>query len=137
MRMRKGLRSIGIAALVYVSAAGAVSLHAAQDAVTPPTSLENALPPGADAEYIWKNNCATCHALDGSGAPQSIVGFAMPFSNGDSLPDFSDCTTNTVEPFGDWNAVIHRGGPIRGSASGIGPRSRVSVGHISTGSASP
>ena len=30
------------------------------------------------------------------------------------LPDFTDCPTNTVEPFGDWNSVIHRGGPIRG-----------------------
>ncbi len=110
----RGTRSIGIAALLYAGVAGAVSLHAAQDLVTPPTSLEKALPPAADGEYIWKNNCATCHALDGTGSPQSVVGFTMPFPNGDSLPDFSDCTTNTVEPFADWNAVIHRGGPIRG-----------------------
>lgn len=114
MRRAAGIRSIGFAALVYAGVTGAVSLHAAQDPVTPPTSLEKALPAGADGEYIWKNNCATCHAIDGTGSPQSVVGFKMPFPNGDSLPDFSDCTTNTVEPFSDWNAVVHRGGPIRG-----------------------
>ena len=105
---------MAIAALLYAGVAGVVSVQAAQDAVTPPTSLEKALPAGADGEYIWKNNCATCHGIDGSGSPQSVVGFKMPFPNGDSLPDFSDCTTNSVEPFSDWNAVVHRGGPIRG-----------------------
>jgi mono/diheme cytochrome c family protein len=113
-RPARGISSIGIAALLYVCVTGAVSLHAAQDATTPPTSLANALPPGADSEYIWKNNCATCHAVDGTGSPQSVIGFTQPFPNGDSLPDFTDCTTNTVEPFADWNSVIHRGGPIRG-----------------------
>ena len=114
LRTNSGLRSIAIAALLYLGVAGAVSLHAAQDPVTPPTSLEKALPPGADAEYLWKNNCATCHAIDGTGSPQSILGFTQPLPNGDSLPDFTDCATNTVEPFDVWNSVIHRGGPIRG-----------------------
>ena len=107
MRSR-GLTSILGAALVYVCVAGAISLHAAQDATTPPTSLANALPADADGEYIFKNNCATCHGLDGRGSPQTVVGFDVPF------PDFTDCSINTVEPFGDWNAVVHRGGPIRG-----------------------
>lgn len=106
--------AIGIAGIVYATVAGAVAVHAAQDPTTPPTSLANALPADATPEYIFKTNCATCHALDGTGSPASVVGFRMPFPNGDSLPDFTDCTTNTVEPFGDWNSVIHRGGPIRG-----------------------
>src|SRR6266850_1923372 len=93
----KGLASIAAAAIVYAGVAGAITLHAAQDATTPPTSLANALPPDADGEYIFKNNCATCHGPDGKGSPQSVIGFAAP------LPDFTDCPTNTVEPFGDWN----------------------------------
>jgi len=104
---RKGLASIAAAAMLY-GVAGAISLHAAQDATTPPTSLANALPPDADGEYIFKNNCATCHGPDGKGSPKSVIGFDAP------LPDFTDCPTNTVEPFGDWNSVVHRGGPIRG-----------------------
>ena len=110
----KGLTSIVLAAIVYAGVAGVISLHAAQDPTTPPTSLANALPPDATPEYIFQNNCATCHAADGTGNPLSVVGFTMPLPNGDSLPDFTDCTTNTVEPFADWNSVIHRGGPIRG-----------------------
>ena len=58
--LSRGLAAIVLAAVVYVGVAGAVSLHAAQDPTTPPTSLANALPPNADGEYIFKNNCATC-----------------------------------------------------------------------------
>jgi mono/diheme cytochrome c family protein len=97
-----------VAAFVYVCVAGVIALHAAQDATTPPTSLVNALPPDADGEYIFRNNCATCHGPDGTGSPQSVVGFDAP------LPDFSDCSTNTPEPAADWSSIIHRGGPIRG-----------------------
>lgn len=108
IQVDSGTTSIGIAALLYTMMSGAVLLHAAQDPSTPPTSLENALPPGATGQYIFTNNCATCHAVDGKGSPRSVVGFDAP------LPDFTDCTTNTVEPVGDWSSVIHRGGPIRG-----------------------
>lgn len=87
---------------------------AAQDAVTPPTSLAKALPPGASGEQIFRLACSTCHGLDGKGAPQSVVGFELPLPNGHDFPDFTDCTTNTVEPLADWVAVAHRGGPIRG-----------------------
>src|SRR3954467_11150129 len=104
----RGLTGVVLAATVYVGIAGVTSLKAAQDATTPPTSLANALPPDADGEYIFRNNCATCHGPDGKGSPQSVVGFDVP------LPDFSDCSTNTVETFGDWSAVVHRGGTIRG-----------------------
>jgi len=93
---------------MYVGVAGAVSLHAAQDATTPPTSLENALPANATGEDIFRMTCVTCHGLDGRGSPQSVVGFDVPF------PDFTDCSINTPEPAGDWSSVIHRGGTIRG-----------------------
>jgi len=58
--------------------------------------------------------CATCHAADGTGSPQHVVGFRLPLPNGHDLPDFTDCATNTPEPLADWNAVVHRGGRIRG-----------------------
>ena len=102
------ITSIAIAALIYVSATGAVSLHAAQDPVTPPTSLDNALPKDATGADIFRMTCSTCHGIDGKGSPQSVVGFDVPF------PDFTDCSVNTPEPGGDWSSVIHRGGPIRG-----------------------
>ena len=92
----------------------AASLHAAQDQVTPPTSLAAALPAEPTGEQIFRQSCATCHAVDGAGSPQSVVGFALPLPNGHDFPDFNDCPTNTVEPFGDWVAVATRGGPIRG-----------------------
>ena len=86
----------------------------AQDATTPPTSLEKALPADATGEQIFRATCVTCHAIDGKGSPSSVVGFALPLPNGHDFPDFTDCPTNTVEPLGDWVAVAARGGPIRG-----------------------
>jgi len=105
--------SIWVAALLFVWSARVASVKA-QDAVTPPTSLENALPADANGEQIFRATCATCHALDGKGSPRSVVGFAMPLPNGHDFPDFNDCPTNTVEPIGDWVAVVTRGGPVRG-----------------------
>jgi hypothetical protein len=90
-----------------------VSLHADQDLITPPTSLIAALPAEATGEEIFRQSCATCHAVDGSGSPQSVVGFALPLPNGHDFPDFNDCPTKTVEPLADWVAVATRGGPIR------------------------
>ena len=57
---------------------------------------------------IYQAACATCHGPDGRGSPPSVVGFSK------ELPDFSDCSINTVEQFNDWDAVVHRGGRIRG-----------------------
>jgi len=92
----------------------AASLHGAQDPITPPTSLTAALPAEPSGEQIFRQACATCHAVDGSGSPQSVVGFELPLPNGHGFPDFKDCPTNTVEPLGDWVAVTSRGGPVRG-----------------------
>src|SRR5262245_58558077 len=77
-----------------------VPVSAAQDPVTPPTSLENALPPDATGEQIFRQSCSTCHSIDGTGSPQAVLGFQIPLPNGHTLPDFNDCPTNTVEPLG-------------------------------------
>ena len=98
----------------YMACVAVASIHAAQDAETPPTSLTNALPPDATGAQIFQLACSTCHGADGTGSPQSVVGFALPLPNGHDFPDFTDCPTNTVEPLGDWVAVAMRGGPIRG-----------------------
>jgi hypothetical protein len=90
------------------------AVRAEQDVTTPPTSLGNALPDNATGEQIFQTACATCHAMDGRGSPSSVVGFDLPLPNGHAFPDFTDCPTNTVEPLGDWMAVAHRGGPVRG-----------------------
>jgi mono/diheme cytochrome c family protein len=114
IRPGKGVATIGIAALLYVSVASVVSLHAAQDATTPPTSLEHALPPNATGADIFRLACSTCHGADGTGSPQSVVGFALPLPDGHDFPDFTDCPTNTAEPFRSWNSIVHGGGPQRG-----------------------
>ena len=80
----------------------------------PPPSLANALPADATGEQIFGLACATCHAPDGTGSPEHVVGFRLPLPNGHDLPDFTDCSTNTVEPMADWMAVVHRGGTVRG-----------------------
>jgi hypothetical protein len=90
-----------------------VTAHA-QDATTPATSLTKALAADATGEQIFRTACVTCHAIDGRGASSSVVGFELPLPDGHVFPDFTDCSTNTVEPLGDWMAVAHRGGPIRG-----------------------
>lgn len=105
--------ALWMAAVLYASAITGVSLHAGQDVTTPPTSLANALPANATGEEIFRLTCAACHAANGAGAPQHVVGFPVPLPNGHTLPDFTDCSTNTAEPMGDWMAVVHRGGPVR------------------------
>ena len=93
-----------IAAALFIGVAAA-SLHA--QAVDPPATA-TAFPPGYTGKDIFELACSTCHALDGRGAPRSVVGFDL------ELPDFTDCTFATPEPLGDWFAVIHEGGPVRG-----------------------
>jgi mono/diheme cytochrome c family protein len=78
----------------------APSLAAAQTAVAP------AAPARTGAE-IYQDACAACHAPDGRGNPQAVVGFDVP------LPDFSDCLFATVEAAEGWEAVVHEGGPVR------------------------
>ena len=101
--------SLMLCALLCLWLAATVSVGAAQDG----SPLEQLLPADASGEEIYRQACAACHSVDGSGHPQSVVGFALPLSNGHELPDFTDCATNTVEPLADWVAVAHKGGPVR------------------------
>jgi mono/diheme cytochrome c family protein len=101
--------SLNLCALLCLWFAATVSVGAAQDRAP----LEHLLPADASGEEIYRQACAACHSFDGSGQPQSVVGFALPLSNGHELPDFTDCATNTVEPLADWVAVAHKGGPVR------------------------
>jgi cytochrome c553 len=59
-------------------------------------------------ETIFRTTCAACHGVDGAGAPQSTVGFAVP------LPNFTDCSATSAEMEVDWAATIRDGGPVRG-----------------------
>ena len=101
-------RSIPACALLFACIAGARSIQAAQAAQPQDTSLTSALPEGYTGKDIFTLACATCHGPDGKGSPQSVVGFDV------AMPDFTDCSVATPEPLGDWVAVIHNGGPIRG-----------------------
>ncbi len=101
--------SLSVCVLLCLVFAATVSLRAA----APGSAAESILPADAPGEEIYRQACAACHNFDGSGQPQSVVGFKLPLSNGHELPDFRECATNTVEPLADWMAVAHRGGPVR------------------------
>ena len=57
---------------------------------------------------LYRAACAACHAVDGTGAPRSLVVFDTP------IPDFTVCSFTSVEPYADWLAIAHQGGPVRG-----------------------
>ena len=102
MRSAEATTSIAVALLLWAAAA---SLQA--QAVDPPATA-TAFPSDYTGKDIYELACSTCHGLDGRGSPRSVVGFDL------DLPDFTDCTFATPEPLGDWFAVIHEGGPVRG-----------------------
>jgi mono/diheme cytochrome c family protein len=103
--------SLNLFALLCLSIAGTISVRASQAPAV--ASSEPLLRADVSGEEIYRQACAACHSVDGSGQPQSTVGFQLPLPNGHGFPDFNDCATNTVEPFADWIAVVHRGGPVR------------------------
>jgi mono/diheme cytochrome c family protein len=76
------------------------------DAQNSRPAAENSPRSGAD---LYRAGCAACHGLDGTGVPQSTLGF-----DDLGVPDFTDCAFGSVEPDGDWLAVTHDGGPARG-----------------------
>src|SRR5262245_40601387 len=75
---------------------------------------QDAVAPDATGEQIFRAACATCHAIDGKGSPPHLVGFSLPLANGHTLPDFSDCPTNSAETLPTWMAIVRGGGPARG-----------------------
>lgn len=103
--------ALAAVAIVYILVTG-VALGAAADQATPKTSSTRVVPADATGRQIFEAACAACHAQDGTGAPKNVVGFT-PLANGHDLPDFTDCSINTVEPLPDWVAVVHEGGPSR------------------------
>ena len=72
---------------------------------TPGLGAELADAPG---QTIYAASCANCHALDGRGLDRSLLAFE------EEIPDFTDCDFAAREPDGDWIAVAHEGGPVRG-----------------------
>jgi hypothetical protein len=63
--------------------------------------------PERSGAELYGAACAACHAIDGTGSPQTLVGFDDP------IPDFTDCSFATPEAAADWFAVAHAGGPVR------------------------
>src|SRR4030095_4636052 len=61
-------------------------------------------------EEIFKASCVGCHGQNGTGQPQTILGFEPP----STFPDFTDCNGSTRERTADCDAIIHEGGTIRG-----------------------
>ncbi|MFH1467112.1 MAG: cytochrome c [Pseudomonadota bacterium] len=90
--------------ILVIGSAAALCLAAAEPAESPPPA------PGAapDGRALFEANCAACHAVDGRGNPQPVVGFAQP------LPDLTDCDFTSREPAADWGGVVAEGGPLRG-----------------------
>ena len=68
--------------------------------------------PERTGEQIYQQACAACHAPDGKGQPQSILGFEPPAT----FPDFTDCAVGSPEPDYIWLAVVHWGGRGRGES---------------------
>lgn len=99
--------------LAIVAIVCALSARTAARTPRDSSAAESTLPADATGKDIYVAACATCHGIDGTGSPPSVVGFELPLPNGHDFPDFTDCATNTVEPLGDWMAVAHRGGPVR------------------------
>jgi mono/diheme cytochrome c family protein len=63
---------------------------------------------GLSGEQLYQASCANCHGADGEGLGQALLGFE------EEMPDFTDCDFAAREPDGDWIAVAHEGGPVRG-----------------------
>jgi len=88
--------------LVVVAASGSLGAQSPSSA-----GASGPLPPNPTGEDIYRAACLTCHGADGTGGAKEALGSVSP-------PDFTDCAFATAEQDGDWHAVVHEGGPIRG-----------------------
>lgn len=66
--------------------------------------------PWSEGRDLYQSACVACHGADGSGAPQTLIGFEKP----QTFPDFTECDQSAPEYTRDWKAVIRDGGPARG-----------------------
>jgi mono/diheme cytochrome c family protein len=125
-------RSFVLLVFLFLAALGSAWLSAAQ----PPAAQapSNALPPNASGADVYRAACATCHGVDGRGAPKAVLGFDT------EIRDFTECSFATVEPDPDWYAVVHEGGPIRALAREMpafgdaltSDQMRLALGHVRT-----
>lgn len=65
-------------------------------------------PPPKTGEELYIEACASCHGANGKGTPKDQLGLQV------QPPDFTECNFASREPDGDWIAIAHEGGPIRG-----------------------
>jgi cytochrome c553 len=63
-----------------------------------------------NGERIYRSACVSCHGGDGRGTDKIISGFEKPAT----FPDFTKCNQTTPEYDAGYQAVIERGGPVRG-----------------------
>jgi mono/diheme cytochrome c family protein len=84
-----------------------IGFDGAADAA-PATRLVEPTSPIDSGQQIYRTTCVACHGANGSGAPQTTVGFTNP------LPDFTDCNFASRETSADWYAIVRDGGPVRG-----------------------
>lgn len=96
---------MGALALLAFAGLTAAALRSAAQAPAS-TSPPSVVPVRTDAA-IYREACASCHGIDGTGALPSQVAFDV------ELPDFTDCNFATREPVRDWYSVSHQGGPTR------------------------
>jgi hypothetical protein len=63
---------------------------------------------GLSDAALYGAACANCHGSDGRGLDPALLAFE------EAVPDFTDCDFAAREPSGDWVAIAHQGGPVRG-----------------------
>ena len=78
--------------------------------VASPAVAQSRPPDGLMGAALFDAGCAGCHGPEGSGAPDSAIGFEKP----STYPDFSACDQTSPEVQQDWWSVIHDGGKARG-----------------------
>lgn len=83
-------------------------MAAAASPLHPPGTPEIEDQDPGSGKALYEAACAGCHGIEGTGAPESQLGFDVP------PPDFTDCRFASREPAADWVAVAHDGGPVRG-----------------------
>lgn len=71
-------------------------------------NAQTKVPGSATGKQLYESACVACHAPNGKGQPESVLGFDTP------LPDFTNCKLSTVEPDADWASVVRIGGRAHG-----------------------